>query len=120
MEDCGYTSVWDVFSDEARNYFHIPDFPILHTASLFTKLRAGYGFKEASSIAQIKKTQIPVMFIHGSADNFVDIGMVYELYETCPTSQKKYVAEGAGHGESYYLDMDRYKEEIADFLSEYL
>lgn len=117
VEDCGYTSVWDVFSDEVRNYFHLPAFPILHTASVFTKLRAGYSFTEASALEQIKKVRIPVMFIHGSADNFVDLQMVYRLYGACPSQKKIYVAEGAGHSEAYYLDMEKYKSEVISFLN---
>ena len=45
VEDCGYTSVWDVFSDEIESLFHVPTFPLLDTASLISELRAGYGFK---------------------------------------------------------------------------
>ena len=42
IDDCGYTSVWDEFTDEAKYLFNISQFPILYTASAITKLRAGY------------------------------------------------------------------------------
>lgn len=116
IEDCGYTSVWDIFSDEVKYLFNIPDFPILYTASAFSGVRAGYRFGEASSLKQIENAQIPMLFIHGSKDNFVNVDMVYKLYDSYPAQKKLYIAEGAGHGMSYYLDPARYGEEVVRFL----
>ena len=120
VEDCGYTSVWDIFADEIKYLFHLPTFPFLYTGSLIAKIRAGYSFQEASSLEQVKKVQVPLMFIHGSADNFVHTSMVEPLYEACPTEKKLYIAEGAGHGEAYHIDPERYEKEIFDFLEPYL
>ncbi len=116
VEDCGYSSVWDIFSDEAKYMFHIPDFPLIYTASFFSKLRVGYGFKEASAYEQIKKAKVPVLFIHGSKDNFVNTNMSEGLYNACPTRKKMFIADGAGHGESYYIDPEAYTGEIFGFL----
>lgn len=41
VEDCGYTSVWDVFSSELQLRFGLPEFPILYTASAVAKLPGG-------------------------------------------------------------------------------
>jgi fermentation-respiration switch protein FrsA (DUF1100 family) len=117
IDDCGYTSVWDEFTDEAKYLFNIPQFPILYTASAISNIRAGYTFQEASAIEQVKKTKIPIFFIHGSEDNFVNTNMVYRLYEACPTQKDIYVVEGAGHGQSLYLDPDLYFEKVFNFIN---
>lgn len=119
VEDCGYSSVWDIFSDEVKYIFHIPTFPILNTASIISGIRAGYNFKEASSIKQISGTGVPVFFTHGSEDNFVKTHMIYEVYEACPTDKEIYVAEGAGHGQAMYIDPDKYFDLIFEFLNRY-
>jgi fermentation-respiration switch protein FrsA (DUF1100 family) len=116
IDDCGYTSVWDEFTDEARYLFHISQFPILYTASVISKIRAGYSFQEASAIEQVKKTNIPIFFIHGSEDNFVNTDMVYSLYEACPTKKDLYVVEGAGHGQALYLNPELYFEKVFGFI----
>ncbi len=116
VEDCGYTSVWDEFADELKYLFHLPKFPVLHTASVIARFRAGYSFREASSLNQIRKTEIPVMFIHGSEDNFVRADMVYPLYEACPTKKAIYVAQGAGHGQAFFIDPEEYERQVFDFL----
>ncbi len=120
VDDCGYTSVWDIFSDEVQYLFHIPTFPVLNTASQISKLRAGYTFTEASSLEQVKKTNLPIFFTHGSLDNFVHTEMVYELYEACPTAKELYVVEGAGHGQAMYMDPDLYFDKIFSFLDQFV
>ena len=116
IDDCGYTSVWDEFTDEAKYLFNISQFPILYTASAISKIRAGYSFQEASALEQVKKTKVPILFIHGSEDNFVNTNMVYSLYEACPTRKDLMVVEGAGHGQSLYLDPDSYFNRVFGFI----
>lgn len=116
VEDCGYTSVWDIFSDELSYLFHLPSFPLLNVTSIISKLRAGYTFGEASALEQVRKSSVPILFIHGSEDNFVHTEMVYELYEACSAPKDLLVVEGAGHGESYSMDPDGYFGKVFDFL----
>lgn len=116
VDDCGYTSVWDIFSDELHYLFHLPEFPFLYTANEIGRLRAGYDFREASALGQVQQTQIPILFLHGSEDNFVHTEMVYELYDACPTQKDLYVAEGAGHGQAFYIDPAVYTDKVFGFL----
>ena len=120
VEDCGYTSVWDIFADELDLLFHLPPFPVLHAASAVSALRAGYGFKEASALEQVKKARVPMLFIHGELDNFVRTDMVYPLYEACPTEKQLLVVEGAGHGTSFVKDPDLYFGTVFGFLDRYV
>lgn len=116
VEDCGYTSVWDIFSDELDYLFGLPDFPFLYTASLISNIRAGYGFKEASAVNQVAKSTVPILFIHGSEDNFVHTEMVYKLYAACTSPKDILIIEGAGHADSYRMDPDLYFDTVFKFL----
>lgn len=120
IEDCGYTGVWDIFSSELRLRFHLPDFPILYTASLCSKLRAGYDFSEASALEQVKKCSKPMLFIQGTKDDFVPYEMLDILYEAKPGSNKEAVsAQGAGHGEASSLMGESYWSKVFDFIDSY-
>lgn len=116
VEDCGYTSVWDIFSDELSYLFHLPDFPILYVADGIAWLRAGYEFKSASALEQVAKSQVPILFIHGSEDNFVHTDMVYELYDACQAPKELLVIQGAGHGDAYKMDPELYFHTVFSFL----
>lgn len=119
VEDCGYTSVWDIFSDELSYLFRLPDFPVLYAADLAAKVRAGYGFREASALKQVAKSSVPVLFIHGAQDTFVHTDMVYKLYDACPAQKELLVVEGAGHGEAYAKDPDLYFGTVFSFIEEH-
>ena len=116
VEDCGYTSVWDIFEDELSYLYHLPAFPLLNLASGISKIKAGYSFKEASSLKAISKAKLPVLFIHGSEDTFVHTEMVHKVYDACNSTKEKLIVQGAGHGESYLRDPDLYFETTFNFL----
>ena len=116
VEDCGYTSVWDIFADEAKYLFKLPSFPALDVASAVSV----NGFKEASSLKQVEKAKVPILFIHGSEDNFVHTEMVYKLYEACRAEKQLLVVEGAGHGNSYNHAPELYFDTVFGFLEPYI
>lgn len=121
VEDCGYTSVDDIFKSELKLRFHLPPFPLFYSSSILAKLKAGYFYKEASALEQVKKCDKPMLFIHGTKDDFVPFEMLEKLYQAKPGANKqKLIAEGAGHGESIYLLGDTYWETVFEFLGKYL
>ncbi|MFF2091839.1 alpha/beta hydrolase [Paenibacillus sp. NPDC058174] len=120
IEDCGYTSVQDELSYQLKRMYRLPSFPLLHSTSLLTKIRAGYAFNEASALKQVKKTDKPMLFIHGDADLFVPTDMVYELYENGPEHKKLYVVPGAGHGQARKTDPVSYDREVSEFIGAYV
>ncbi len=120
VEDCGYTSVRDIFSDEMAVLFHLPDFPLLNIASQIASVRAGYSFLEASALEQVAKARVPILFIHGSEDNFVHTDMVYRVYDACASEKQLLVVEGAGHGSSLMHAPDIYFETVFHFLEQYI
>ena len=62
IEDCGYTSVWDEFSLQLKDVFGLPSFPLLDVANLVCNVRAGYDFHKASSVDQLKRATVPMLF----------------------------------------------------------
>lgn len=117
IEDCGYTSVWDIFSSELKLRFGMPEFPLMYTANLFAITKAGYSFKEASALDQVKKCEKPMLFIHGTADDFIPYEMMDTLYQAKPGDNKeKITAPGAGHGEAMYLLGEEYWDDVFAFL----
>lgn len=121
VEDCGYSSVWDEFRLQLKNVFHLPAFPLLDAASLVCRIRAGYGFKEASSVKQLQKATIPMLFIHGDADTFVPFSMLDVVYEACASSEKeKLVVADAAHGAAADTDPELYWDTVTAFVGKYI
>ncbi|MGT2888635.1 alpha/beta hydrolase [Streptococcus didelphis] len=119
IEDCGYNSVWDELKYKAKEMYHLPAFPLLYEVSAISKLRAGYSYGEASSVKQLEKNKLPVLFIHGDKDDFVPTEMVYHNYKATAGEKELFIVKGAKHAESLATDPVTYKEKIASFLEKY-
>ncbi len=120
IEDCGYTSAWDEFSYQLKELFGLPAFPMMHTASLIGKIRAGYWLGEASAIDQVKNSKTPMLFIHGDSDTFVPSHMLDELYSATKVEKEKLIIAGAGHAKSKDVDPELYWSTIIDFINRYV
>ena len=116
VSDCAFTSAWEVFCAVLKNMYHLPPFPIMQIANQMVKKNAGYELDECNARREVKKAQIPILFIHGKSDTFVPCSMVYEMYDACPTEKKLVVVEGAGHVESCYKDPEKYEDAIRSFI----
>ncbi|MGE7688297.1 alpha/beta hydrolase [Lysinibacillus sp. NPDC097214] len=120
IEDCGYSSVWDEFSYQLQEIFHLPVFPIMHFSSIVTKVRADYTLGEANTVEQVAKSKTPMLFIHGSNDTFVPSYMLNEVYEAANVPKEKMIVEGAGHGGAENIAGDSYWKTINNFLAKYV
>ena len=101
--------------------FGLPTFPVLDAASLVTQVRAGFGFKEASAVEQLKKTTLPILFIHGEDDTFVPYWMLDVVYEACASPDKERLSvPGAAHGEASWEDPELYWSTVEAFLGKHM
>lgn len=119
IADCSYTSAWDEFSYQLKTSFHLPDFPILHICNLYSKIIAGYSFKGASPVDAVKNAKKPILFIHGSKDDFVPTFMEKILYDACCTEKEMIVIDGAVHARSYFTNPRAYEKAIEEFMDKY-
>lgn len=120
VEDCGYTSVFDMFEKELYERFGLPSFPILNAANVITNIRADYDINEASALEQVKKSKTPILFTHGSNDGYVPTEMVYELYDAATCEKDILVIEGADHGVAPDVDPETYYTKVFNFLDKYI
>lgn len=118
IEDCGYTSVWDEFAGEIKNQFHLPPHPLMDVASLLCQWRYGWNFREASSLEQVRRSTLPMLFIHGENDTFVPTAMVHPLYEAKTKGYKRlWLAPGSEHARSFHDHPQEYIKEMKNFIN---
>lgn len=120
IEDCGYTSTWNQFAYHLKKLFKLQAFPMMPTASIICKIRAGYFISEASSIKQLKKSTVPMLFIHGDKDNFVPFYMLDEVYDACSSPKEKLIVPGAAHARAAKVNPKLYWDTVESFLKNHL
>jgi len=121
VEDCGYSSLWDEYAHQAREYLRLGPLtaPALAALDAMTRLRAGFSIREVSCVEQLKKSKTPILFIHGDADRVVPFWMLQKVCDACPCEKEMLVVHGAGHGESQHRE-ELYFGAIKRFCEGYL
>ena len=117
VEDCGYTSAWGEFSWQLGQMFGLPDFPLLYTTSALCRAKYGWTFSQASSVRQVEKCRLPMLFIHGDSDDFVPTAMVHELYQAKPQPKQLWLAPGSAHARAYSDHPAEYTRLVRDFVA---
>lgn len=120
IEDCGYDTVENELKYQLKDMFNLPAFPLIPLTSVYSEMRAGYNFEEASAVKQLAHNTLPILFIHGDNDDFVPTEMVYPLYEATKGPKELYMVKGAGHAEAFTKETDTYKAKVSEFLAKYL
>ena len=120
VADCGYTSVWDIFSNKIKNNFKMHEFPTLYSANVVNKIYSGFDFKEASAIEQLKKSKTPTIFIHGDKDTFVPYEMLDRVYDACASEKEKITIPDSPHARNACVDPDLYWNSVIEFINKYI
>jgi hypothetical protein len=86
-------------------------------AKFFTSLRIDINWKQLDYIADADNTiRQPVLIHHGTADLSVPIEESLDLVETNPDLIQLIQVEGAGHVESFDVDLQQYVDDVIGFL----
>lgn len=120
VADCGFSSVWDEFKNEMKETYHVPAFPVLYAGDLATRVIAGYGFKEASSVKQVAKSKTPTLFIHGEKDLFVPYRMLDLNYNAAACEKEKLSIPDAEHAEAHLVHPEIYWDNTFKFVEKYV
>ncbi|MBR5203332.1 MAG: alpha/beta hydrolase [Clostridia bacterium] len=120
VADCGFTSVWDIFSNKIKNNFKMTEFPTLHSANMVNKLYSGFDFKEASAIEKLKNSKTPTIFIHGDKDTFVPYEMLDKVYDACASEKEKVTIKNSPHARNSCVDPELYWNSIINFINKYI
>lgn len=121
VEDCGYTDVWDEFAHKLKSGFGLPSFPLMDMTNALCKLKYGWSFKEASALNQVRKSTLPMFFIHGDADTYVPTEMVNRLFDAKTQGDKEcWIVPGAVHAMSYRDNAEEYARKVKDFTDKYI
>ena len=116
ISDCAYTDAYSMFQEKIWSWFHLPAFPVVDSAELMIRLRAGYDLKETSPLRAVSGSRIPTLFIHGEEDRMIPVEMCRKLYDAALCDKEIMLVEGAGHAQAADKDPQRYFDAVKEFL----
>ncbi|REB08025.1 alpha/beta hydrolase [Sporosarcina sp. BI001-red] len=120
VADSSYSTVKKELAHQLKSIYGLPAFPLLDVTSVIAKIRAGYTLQEASAVAQVKKNKVPLLLIHGEADDLVPTEMATELYEAASGDNELWIVPDAGHTKAFDNITGEYEEKLSQYLDKVL
>lgn len=114
VADCGYSSPKAIINKVMRDS-GLPDKLMYPFVWLGAMVFGKFNLTESSAVSAVSESDVPILIIHGGADDFVPCYMAEEIYKACRSEKKLLIVPGAGHGMSYLVDKDLYEKTVKDF-----
>ena len=113
IADCGFTSPQDIWRYLTNKTMHLPYGKLME---LLTERRyagrTGIKGTKYSSVDALQDCDIPVLFVHGSEDDFVPTKMTYINFEAFNGEKEMLIINGAGHAVNYRTDPESYEAAV--------
>lgn len=119
IADCGFTSADAIWRHVAQHNLHMSYGLYATSANAHCRKRICMGAGDYSTLDAMADCEVPVLFIHGTDDNFVPVEMTYENYKACRAPKHLLVVPGANHGMSYRIDRAAYERAVLKFWDKY-
>lgn len=116
IADCGFTSPKAIISHVFKRVTHLPPAPSVWFADMFARLFAGFSLAEKDTRLTLSSLRIPILIVHGKADDFVPCRMSEQGYAACSGPKHLLLVDNAGHGLSFVVDKQRYMTTVLEFL----
>ena len=121
IADCGYSSIRDICRTCLPKYLpHVPVGPGYAVGKAGAELFAHFDPDTIDCRKAVAHSNVPILFIHGSADDFVPCSMSRENYAACTSEKELLIIPGATHAMCYYYDTPAYAKAVTDFLKKHL
>ena len=115
LADCGFHSARDVIQFVAES-MHLPAGILYPFARFGARFFGHFDLEEYTPLEAVKQCTVPVLFFHGTDDDYVPFYMSKINYEACASRKKLVLVSGAGHGLSYPVDPELYISEMKAFF----
>lgn len=115
VADCAFTSPHAIWKHVVENNFHLPYGLYSRAAKDICEKRIQVSSDSYSTTEALANCKVPVLFIHGTDDNFVPVEMTYKNYKACASDKRLFIVPGAEHGMSYLVDKQGYENTVKEF-----
>lgn len=115
LADCGFSSAEEIIKKTIKEMKLPPRlaYPFVKLGAL---LFGHFSIDKSKSYEAVRNAKIPIIYFHGTDDDFVPHYMSELCYKETASRKKLVLIEGAGHGLSYLKDPDKYLKELSDFF----
>ena len=118
IADSGFISPYEIVKKVVKDRIKINPTFLMFGVNVYCKLFAKFNLKDCSSLKTLKNPKVPLLMIHGKADDFVPCKMTEEGFNACVGKKSICLVENAGHGLGYVVDKDKVTNALLNFFKE--
>ncbi len=115
VADCGFSDIENVLRRGIKAA-HAPSF-LFDMGSFGARLRYGYSLKSMWPIDSLADNTVPILFMHGAADDFILPQNSQDMYDATKGPRELHFIDGAAHAVSILVDPENYRNYVTEFLA---
>ena len=119
IADCPFSSPKAIIQKVCKD-IHLPPKIMYPFIVIGARIFAGFHLEESSALSAVSTNEIPILLIHGDADNFVPCKMSQEIYNACKNHGTFITIPDAGHALCYMVSTVQYEEAVTGFVQKIL
>ena len=112
IDDCGFDSIVNISKYLIKDMYHLPYFPFGDLAWFWSVIITGVSFNTSMGEDCVRRSGLPILFIHGKEDHFVPCDMSVRMYEACSGPKELHLIEGCGHAAAYMMAREEYTDAV--------
>ena len=116
LADCGYSSPKEIIMDVIAK-MGLPARLVYPFAKFGARLYGHFDLEETSPEEAVKRCSVPVIFFHGTTDDYVPSWMSRKNFEACASRKELVLVPDAGHGLCYPTAPEDYLEHVRQFFA---
>lgn len=117
LGDCSYSSAKEIICKIVRE-MKLPAPLVYPFIKLGARVFGKFDLDETSPVQAMETCEVPVLLLHGDADDFVPLAMSQKIYDACHTKKRLVAIKGAGHGLAYPKNKEGYIQALKEFERE--
>ena len=119
VADSPFVTLREIVDRYVGLFLKLPTFPFSNFFSWFFTHLNGFSAQNLDSTRVVSNQAIPILLIYGAEDRRMPAETAHAIFEAINTARRKLVFfDGAGHGDAFESDPDRYLREIVDFVED--
>lgn len=98
--DCPYSNLEEQLAHRLNRDYHLPNMALTTSLNIVNRPLKGFDIKDISPINAAPKIDVPVMFIHGMADDYVPTYMSTDMYNMVKSTKMLVLVPQRKHAEA--------------------
>jgi hypothetical protein len=119
VADSAFATFQEIGDERLQQVSHMPELVVWPVARLgfeYAHMRYGLDLQQASPVAAVRSTHVPILLIHGTADTNIPPHHSVELHAANPAMTKLWLVRGAAHVASLGMAPQEYARRVTEWF----